>query len=94
MVVKIVKQMLLFSLSVSVALAEYSVSAEYTAKTFRRSHFRSDTSDWVNFRALARGRRKTAVPITNNGKVQSGQNKSLFIFWYLTLKNINSLPLY
>jgi hypothetical protein len=46
MVVKIVKKML-FSLSVSVALAEYSVlaeySAEYTAKTFGRSHFRSDT---------------------------------------------------
>jgi hypothetical protein len=29
MVIKIVKKMLLFSLSVSVALAEYSVSAEY-----------------------------------------------------------------
>jgi hypothetical protein len=47
MVKKIVEKML-FSLSVSVALAEYSVSAkylaEYTAEIFGRSHFRSDTS--------------------------------------------------
>jgi hypothetical protein len=43
MVVKIVQKML-FSLSVSVALAEYSVSAEYTAETFGRSHFRLDTT--------------------------------------------------
>jgi hypothetical protein len=46
MVGKIVKKML-FSLSGSVALTEYSVSAEYsaeyTAETFGQSHFRSDT---------------------------------------------------
>jgi polyferredoxin len=41
MVVKIVKIMLF---SVLVALAEYSLSAEYTAETFGRSHFRLDTT--------------------------------------------------
>jgi hypothetical protein len=39
---------MLFSLSVLVALAEYSVSAEYsaenTAETFGRSQLRSDTN--------------------------------------------------
>jgi hypothetical protein len=34
----------LFLLSVSVALAEYSVSAEYSAETFGRNHLRSDTN--------------------------------------------------
>jgi hypothetical protein len=41
-------QKMLFSLLVSVAFAEYSVSAEYsaeyTAETFGRNHFWSDTN--------------------------------------------------
>jgi hypothetical protein len=43
MIAKMVKKML-FSLSVSVALAEYSVSAEYSAETFGQSYFGSDTT--------------------------------------------------
>jgi hypothetical protein len=41
----------LFSLSVSVAFAEYSVlakyAAEYTSETFGRRHFRSDTIVYI-----------------------------------------------
>jgi hypothetical protein len=51
MVAKIVKKML-FSLSVSVALAEYS--AENTDEIFGRSHFRSDTTHYHIERVLLR----------------------------------------
>jgi hypothetical protein len=39
----------LFWLSVSAALAEYSVSAEYSAERFGRNHLRSDTKSPDNF---------------------------------------------
>jgi hypothetical protein len=43
---------MLILLAVSVAFAEYSVLAEYTAETFGRNHLRSDTNAYVKSYAV------------------------------------------
>jgi hypothetical protein len=67
-------QKMLFSLSVSVAFAEYTVateySAEYTANTFGRNHLRSDTksSCTLNFDTLAQSSILVSIDAKNATK--------------------------